>query len=51
MVTIAMVALALSEDSMKQRARRNSIIKSLTMLPDAVRQVRAEFKLPPASYN
>lgn len=38
MVTIAMVALALSEDSMKQRARRNSIIKSLTMLPDAVRQ-------------
>lgn len=37
-VTITMVALALSEDSIKERPRRSAIINSLTKLPDAVRQ-------------
>ncbi len=34
-----MVALALSEDSIKKRARRDAIIESLVQLPDNVRQV------------
>ena len=35
-----MVALALSEDSIKQRVRRDAIIDSLIKLPDSIREVR-----------
>jgi len=37
-VAITMVALALSEDSIKKRARRDAIIESLVQLPDNIRK-------------
>ncbi|KAK9819951.1 hypothetical protein WJX72_004305 [[Myrmecia] bisecta] len=39
MVTLTMVALALSEDSIAKRARRDEIIDSLGQLPEKVREV------------
>lgn len=40
-VAITMVALALSEDSIAQRNHRDTIIESLTCLPDSIREVGA----------
>ena len=34
-----MMALALSEDSIRLRARRNQVINALGMLPDHIREV------------
>lgn len=39
-VVITMIALALSEDSLSKRAKRDEIIGSLAALPDKIRQVR-----------
>ena len=41
MVAITMMALALSEDSITRRAKRDSIIDGLGRLPDTLRQVSA----------
>lgn len=40
MVALTMMALALSEDSIRLRARRNDIIDALGSLPDQIREVR-----------
>ena len=40
MVAITMMALALSEDSITRRAKRDAIIDGLGRLPDTLRQVR-----------
>lgn len=39
-VAITMVALALSEDSIAQWEHRDTIIESLTRLPDSIREVQ-----------
>ena len=39
MVALTMMALALSEDSIRLRARRNQVINALGMLPDHIREV------------
>ena len=39
MVALTMMALALSEDSIRLRARRNEVINALGMLPEHVREV------------
>ena len=39
MVAITMMALALSEDSITRRAKRDAIIDGLGRLPDTLRQV------------
>ena len=41
MVALTMMALALSEDSIRLRARRNEVINALGMLPEHVREVIA----------
>ena len=41
MVALTMMALALSEDSIRLRARRNDIIDALGSLPDQIREVLA----------
>ena len=38
-----MMALALSEDSIRLRARRNEVINALGMLPEHIREVQASF--------
>ena len=43
MVALTMMALALSEDSIRLRARRNKVINALGMLPEHIREVRASF--------
>ena len=40
MVALTMMALALSEDSIRLRARRNDIIDALGSLPDQIREAR-----------
>ena len=40
MVALTMMALALSEDSIRLRSKRNSIIDALGVLPDQIREVR-----------
>ena len=40
-VVLTMMALALSEDSIAKRARRDAIIASMAALPDTLREVRA----------
>lgn len=37
-----MMALALSEDSIRLRARRNQVINALGNLPEHIREVRTE---------
>jgi len=39
MVALTMMALALSEDSIRLRARRNQVINALAILPDHIREV------------
>ena len=39
MVALTMMALALSEDSIRLRAQRNSVIDALGVLPDQIREV------------
>ncbi len=39
MVALTMMALALSEDSIRLRSKRNSIIDALGVLPDQIREV------------
>ena len=39
MVALTMMALALSEDSIRLRARRNEVINALGMLPEHIREV------------
>ena len=41
MVALTMMALALSEDSIRLRARRNEVINALGMLPEHIREVCA----------
>ncbi len=41
MVALTMMALALSEDSIRLRARRNEVINALGMLPEHIREVLA----------
>ena len=41
MVAITMMALALSEDSIARRSKRDAIIDGLGRLPDTIREVRA----------
>ena len=41
MVAITMMALMLSEDSIKRRAKRDQVIEDLGRLPDTVREVTA----------
>ena len=43
MVALTMMALALSEDSIRLRARRNEVINALGMLPEHIREVQASF--------
>ena len=43
MVALTMMALALSEDSIRLRARRNEVINALGMLPEHIREVCATF--------
>ena len=38
-----MMALALSEDSIRLRAQRNEVINALGMLPEHIREARASF--------
>ena len=42
MVALTMMALALSEDSIRLRARRNQVINALGNLPEHIREVRTE---------
>ena len=39
MVALTMMALALSEDSIRLRARRNEVINALGLLPEHIREV------------
>ncbi len=39
MVALSMMALALSEDSIRLRSKRNAIIDALGFLPDQIREV------------
>ena len=43
MVALTMMALALSEDSIRLRARRNDVINALGALPEHIREVRCCF--------
>jgi hypothetical protein len=43
MVALTMMALALSEDSIRLRARRNEIINELGALPEHIREVSRSF--------
>ena len=43
MVALTMMALALSEDSIRLRARRNEVINALGMLPEHIREVGTNF--------
>ncbi len=46
MVALTMMALALSEDSIRLRARRNDIIDALGSLPDQIREARSLVQNP-----
>jgi hypothetical protein len=51
MVALTMMALALSEDSIRLRPKRNGIIDALGVLPDQIREVRQGTSSPvPSSW-
>ena len=43
-VTLTMMALAMSEDSIRLHARRNEVIDALGMLPEHIKEVQSTSK-------